>query len=102
MKNSSLGFSALFIAFLPRPAWCSPLRLVGRDAMPATTSGRFDHLGVDGNRRFLAAESEHRVLIFDLRSGKYLGDIPGIQIPHAIFVRPDVNRIYITDGGAGG
>jgi DNA-binding beta-propeller fold protein YncE len=27
--------------------------------------------------------------------------IPDIRIPHAIFVREDLNRIYVTDGGAG-
>jgi len=72
--------------------------------MPAAITGRFDHLGADfqGNRLFLAAEGEHRVLIMNLRTGKYLGEIPDIQIPHAIFVRPDINRIYVTDGGAGG
>lgn len=71
--------------------------------MPASVQGKFDHLGIDrqGRRLFVAAESAHQVLVFDLRSGKYLRSIDGIQIPHAIFVRPDRNRIYITDGGAG-
>lgn len=80
-----------------------PLQLVARYAMPAGTSGRFDHLGVDlkGNRLFLAAESMHEVMIMDLHTGKYLGDIPNIQIPHAIFVRHDLNRIFVTDGGSG-
>jgi DNA-binding beta-propeller fold protein YncE len=81
----------------------SPLKLAGRYAMPASASGRFDHLGVDlhGNRLFLAAESMHEVMIMNLRTGKYLGDIPNIQIPHAIFVRHDLNRIFVTDGGSG-
>jgi DNA-binding beta-propeller fold protein YncE len=80
-----------------------PLERVARYPIPASAYGRFDHLGVDlrGDRLFLAAESMHSVLILDLRTGKYIGEIPGIQIPHAIFVRNDLNRIYITDGGAG-
>jgi DNA-binding beta-propeller fold protein YncE len=41
------------------------------------------------------------VLIFDLKSGKYLRSIEGIEIPHAIFVREDLNRIYVTDCGSG-
>jgi DNA-binding beta-propeller fold protein YncE len=104
MKNAFLLMSGLLLAFPPASAQPAPLRLVGRDPMPASTTGRFDHLGVDlpGNRLFLAAEGEHRVLIMNLRTGKYLGDIPDIQIPHAIFARPDINRIYVTDGGAGG
>lgn len=81
----------------------APLKLVAKFKMPASVHGRFDHLGVDlrGDRLFLAAESAHQVLVFDLRTGKYLRAIPDIQIPHAIFVREDLNRIFVTDGGAG-
>ncbi len=80
-----------------------PLKLVAKYKMPAGVKGRFDHLGVDlrGNRLFAAAESAHQVLVFNLRTGKYLRSIPKIQIPHAIFVRGDLDRIYVTDGGAG-
>ncbi len=104
MKKVWFLLAALILPSVPVSVRCAPLRLVGRDWMPDSTTGRFDHLGVDvqGNRLFLAAEGEHRVLIMNLRSGQYLGEIPDIQIPHAIFARPDVNRIYITDGGAGG
>jgi hypothetical protein len=41
------------------------------------------------------------VLIFDLKTGHYLRSIEGIQIPNAIFVREDLNRIFVTDGGPG-
>src|SRR5487761_941814 len=80
-----------------------PLKLVAKDKRPADVNGRFDHLGVDlrGNRLFLAAETAHEVLVFNLRTGQFLRAITGIGIPHAIFCREDLNRIYITDGGAG-
>jgi len=80
-----------------------PLRPVSKFTMPASVQGKFDHLGIDykGSRIFVAAETAHQVLIFDLKTGKYLKSIEGIEIPHAIFVREDLNRIYITDGGAG-
>src|SRR5579863_2776664 len=92
-----LSCSALFAAS------SEPLQLLNRYEMPASVKGRFDHLGVDlkGNRLFAAAETAHSVLVFDLRSGAYLREIAGIRIPHAIFVREDLNRIYITDGGEG-
>ena len=97
--------TALGVAVSPRLHAQSkaPLQLTGHDQMPASVVGRFDHLGIDlqGNRLFAAAESAHQVLVFNLRSGKYLRSIDGIGIPHAIFVRPDLDRIYITDGGAG-
>jgi DNA-binding beta-propeller fold protein YncE len=80
-----------------------PLRLDAKLTMPASVQGKFDHLGIDQKhgRLFVAAESAHQVLIFDLESGKYLRSIEGIDIPHAIFVREDRNRIYVTDGGTG-
>ncbi len=80
-----------------------PLTPAGKLVMPSSVQGKFDHLGIDqkGGRLFVAAESAHQVLVFDLHSGKYLRSIEGIEIPHAIFVREDRNRIYVTDGGAG-
>lgn len=87
-----------------RPAWPQDtLRPVAKFVMPASVQGRFDHLGIDrkGSRVFVAAESAHRVLVFDLKSGKYLRSIADIEIPHAIFVREDLDRIFITDGGRG-
>lgn len=81
----------------------SPLKLVTYFTMPANVKGRFDHLYADvpGNRLLLAAETAHEVLIFNLRTGKFVRAIPDIQIPHAIFVRDDLNRIFVSDGGAG-
>ena len=80
-----------------------PLKLIAKYKMPSGVKGRFDHLGVDlrGDRLFLAAESAHAVLVFNLRTGQYIRSITGIGIPHAIFCREDLDRIYVTDGGAG-
>ena len=80
-----------------------PLSHIATDSMPTSVTGRFDHLEADpaGNRLFLAAESAHEVLIFNLRTGAYERALGGIGIPHAIFVRDDLHRVYITDGGTG-
>lgn len=88
---------------LPLAALTPPLQRVATDAMPASVHGRFDHLTADvaGNRLFLAAESAHAVLVFNLRTGQYERAITGIGIPHAIFVRNDLHRIFVTDGGTG-
>lgn len=94
----------LTLGLFVRPAYSQqPLQPVGKFLMPTSVQGKFDHLGIDqkGGRLFVAAESAHQVLVFDLSSGKYLRSITDIQIPHAIFVREDLNRIFITDGGAG-
>jgi DNA-binding beta-propeller fold protein YncE len=105
-RNYLALFSTCFIALgviAPQAYPQEALRPVAKFAMPASVQGKFDHLGIDykGSRLFVAAETVHQVLIFDLRSGKYLRSIEGIDIPHAIFVREDLNRIYITDGGSG-
>ncbi len=104
MKTLLAAAAALLLASgaatgAPKP----PLKLVAKYKMPADVQGRFDHLAADvaGNRLFLAAESAHEVLVFNLHTGKYLRAIPNIEIPHAIFVRPALDRIYVTDGGAG-
>ncbi len=97
-------FAGTLLAVAPALAQqAAPLQLIGKDHMLPSIQGRFDHLGIDlkGNRLFAAAETAHKVLVFDLHSGKFLRSIDDIEIPHAIFVRQDLNRIYITDGGAG-
>jgi DNA-binding beta-propeller fold protein YncE len=101
-KLATLLIMATFISGLAAAA-AAPLKLVAKYDIPASVKGRFDHLGVDlaHNRLFLAAETAHEVLIFNLRNGRYLRAIAPIGIPHAIFCRGDVNRIYVTDGGAG-
>jgi DNA-binding beta-propeller fold protein YncE len=101
----ALVLSCLIILSLPtRSAYSEDaLQPVAKFLMPASIQGKFDHLGIDqkGGRLFVAAESAHQVLVFDLKSGKYLRSIAGVEIPHAVFVREDLNRIYITDGGSG-
>lgn len=105
MRNfAALLFGLLFTAgttVVARAA--APLKLVAKYEMPAAVKGRFDHLAADvpNNRLLLTAETAHEVLVFNLRTGKYLRAITGIEIPHAIFFRDDLNRIYVTDGGAG-
>jgi DNA-binding beta-propeller fold protein YncE len=94
---------ALATAGMALTTSAAPMKLSAKYKMPETLKGRFDHLYADvpGNRLFLAAESAHEVLVFNLHNGKYLRAITGIEIPHAIFVRDDLHRIYVTDGGAG-
>ena len=39
--------------------------------------------------------------VFELKSGKPIHTIAGIEKPHAVFYREDLDRIYVTDGEAG-
>ncbi len=105
MKNYRLISAAacLLVPFMAAAQSSAPLKPMTKYRMPDSIHGRFDHLGGDlrGNRLFLAAEGAHEVPVFDLRTGKYIRAIKDIEIPHAILVRQDINRIYVTDGGAG-
>lgn len=104
MKRPIAALAAIVVLGLaPAVRSAEPVKLVAKYNMPADVKGRFDHLGVDlrGQRLFLTAETAHEVLVFDLGTGKFIRAITGIGIPHAIFCREDLDRIYITDGGAG-
>src|SRR6202011_295307 len=80
----------------------APLKLSTKYEIPASVKGRFDHLGIDmgSNRLFVVAEEGGQVLVFDLGSGKIVHTIM-VPHPHAVLVRDDLNRIYITDEDKG-
>ncbi len=65
--------------------------------------GDFDHFAADvkGNRLFLAGEEKGTLEVFDLKSGKHLKTVEGLEEPHAIFFMPDHNRIIVTNSGDG-
>src|SRR6267154_5864277 len=81
----------------------APLKLVQTITLPPDVKGPFDHFEVDvkGNRLFATPESYKGVLVFDLQTGKPVHTISGIEKPHAVLYREDLNRIYVTDGDAG-
>jgi len=80
----------------------TPLRLLGRTDLPGY-SGDFDHFGVDlaGNRLFLAAEDHGTLEVFNLGSGAHQQTVTGFETPHSIFYIADMNRLLVTDSGAG-
>src|SRR6266568_3904915 len=81
----------------------APLKLLQTITLPPDVKGHFDHFEVDvkGNRLFATAESYKAVLVFDLKTGKPVHTISGIEKPHAVLYREDLNRIYVTDGRLG-
>ena len=80
-----------------------PLTLIQTFKLPAEIKGRFDHFGIDlkGHRLFATPEDYHALLVLDYRTGKILQTVRGIEKPHAVVYRDDIDRIYVTDGEAG-
>lgn len=99
----------IFIAVLAvcgvgvRAQGSSPLKLVQSFKLPPEVKGNFDHFAVDlkNSRLFCTPEGYKAVVVFDLKTGKLIHTIQGIEKPHAILYREDSNRLYVTDGEAG-
>lgn len=102
--NHALALALPFCCFIQGEAQQrEPLKLITAFSLPSDVKGHFDHFGVDvvHHRLFATPEDYKSVLVLDLSTGKLLHRIDGIGRPHAILYREDLNRIYVTDGGAG-
>src|SRR6266446_9302789 len=81
----------------------SPLKLVQTLKLPPEVKGNFDHFAIDlkGGRLFATPEDYKAVVVFDLKTGKLIHTIIGIERQHAVLYREDMSRLYVTDGEAG-
>lgn len=105
MKRRFIVLMTLLAVFggTARSQESGPLTLVETLKLPAEVKGNFDHFAIDikNNRLFCTPEGYKSVVVFDLKSGKLIHTIQGIEKPHAILYREDLNRLYVTDGEAG-
>jgi DNA-binding beta-propeller fold protein YncE len=105
MKKYFLVVITIFIALgiKVQAEETAPLKLVQTITLPAAVKGHFDHFEVDlkGGRLFATPEGYKSVLVFDLKTGKLIHTIGGIEKSHAVLYREDLDRIYVTDGEAG-
>ena len=102
-KHFAILALAPAILFAAQGSPTATFQLLHTFVMPDVPKGPYcDHLTVDvaGQRLFTTPQAEHSVEVLDLKSGKLLHRIGGLENPHSILFRPDVNRLYITDGGA--
>jgi DNA-binding beta-propeller fold protein YncE len=95
----AFGVAAGVQAGPPQPA--APLSLTHRFDLPESIQGHFDHFAVDpaGKRLFGTAVEHKSVVVFDFEHGKLLAEIRGIDEPRAVLYRPDVGRLFVSDGG---
>ncbi len=80
-----------------------PLELIQTVALPDLHEGDFDHFAADvhGNRLFLTAEANGKVLVFDLRTNKLTHTLDGLKLPHSLVYREDAKKLFVIDGGLG-
>jgi DNA-binding beta-propeller fold protein YncE len=80
----------------------APLKLVQTFKLPPDVKGHFEHVTVDvkGRRIFTTPEDYKAVIVLDEQTGKVIHVIRGIERPHAVLYHEDLDRIYVTDGGA--
>ncbi len=81
----------------------APLELVQSIPLPELKEGDFDHFAVDwaGQRLFLTAEANGKVLVFDLRTNHLIHTIRDLSLPHSLVYRDDLKKLFVIDGGLG-
>ena len=105
-RKVALVFTALALLGTQRAVHAAgepPLRLMKTSPLSSDIHGNFDHLALDEKRgrTFITAKDAHAVLVVDNGTGTVAATIRGLERPHAVFYQPDVDRLYVTDGGAG-
>ena len=78
----------------------SALRRVQTIALPRV-QGRIDHLAVDpaDGRLFVAALENNTLEVVDLKSGKRVGQVGGLQEPQGVSYIPNTHRLIVSEGG---
>jgi DNA-binding beta-propeller fold protein YncE len=63
--------------------------------------GDFDHFAVDLKRGhlFVSAEEHHSIEMFDVKTGEHLRSIPGVKTPHTLAFVPEMDELFVADGG---
>src|SRR5258708_1657731 len=81
----------------------APLKLLHATPIPELKDGDFDHLTADvaGNRLFVTAEENSKVLIFDLKTDKLIHTIDDLKAPHSMLYRADLKKLFVADSDLG-
>ncbi len=81
----------------------APLKLLTSTPLPQLHDGDFDHLlpDVAGNRLFVTAEENSKVLVFDLKTNKLIHTIDDVKAPHSLLYRADLKKLFVVDSDLG-
>jgi DNA-binding beta-propeller fold protein YncE len=93
----------VFAFALALSAQVAPLKLSHTTPLPDLHDGDFDHLLADvvGNRLFVTAEENSKVLVFDLRTNQLVHTISDLKAPHSLLYRADLRKLFVVDGDLG-
>jgi DNA-binding beta-propeller fold protein YncE len=96
--------SAVVLTFaLGASAQKVPLKLLQSTPLPELHDGDFDHLTPDvaGNRLFVTAEENSKVLVFDLKTNKLIHTFADLKAPHSMLYRADLKKLFVVDSDLG-
>src|SRR5467141_4597649 len=81
----------------------APLKLIHSTPLPELHDGDFDHLTADvaGNRLFVTAEENGKVLVFDLKTNKLIHTFADLKAPHSMLYRADLKKLFVVDSDLG-
>src|SRR5258708_26429278 len=54
-----------------------------------------------GNRLFVTAEENSKVLVFDLKTNKLIHTIDDVKAPHSMLYRADLKKLFVVDSDLG-
>ncbi len=96
----SLAGAALFVSTAHGAG--DVLTLESQIALPGV-KGRIDHFSVDlkGQRIFVSAVGNNTLEVIDLKAGKRVRSISGLEEPQGVFFDPSTNHLFVACGGDG-
>ncbi len=79
------------------------LKLTATTPLPELKDGDFDHLtpDVEGNRLFVTAEENSKVLVIDLKTNQVIHTITDVKAPHSLLYRGDLKKLFVVDSDLG-
>jgi DNA-binding beta-propeller fold protein YncE len=98
MKTTHVSSSVVLFTLIgaSTTAWLQVARTI-----PLEVKGRIDHLALDGDRLFVAALGNDSVEVVDLKAGKAVARIDGLNEPQGVAAVPETHRLIVAGGGDG-
>lgn len=96
MRRSLIVFLISAVSTLGQTA--QPLRLEKTIELP-DVQGRIDHMSIDvkGERLFVSALGNNTVEVIDVKAGKRVHTISGLEEPQGLLYVPETDRLYVAN-----